>query len=350
MKEIRNVIELYDRFRASQTPCALATVVSIEGSSYRRIGARLIVGADGRYTGGISGGCLEGDALRRAQEAIRADRPVKRVYDTLNGEDREIGIGLGCNGRIEVLFVPLDFTDGENQIEVLRRVATTRDPRLLMQVVEAPEGESVDGRLTELPLYSVSLPLGRSTVKAIKDREGRRWQRLYELVRPELHLIVVGDNYDILPMATAAAQLGWRCSVIGLRRKFSKDLARVAHGLYDYAEADKLRVDRYTAVACMSHDLARDKAMVRHFLPQRPSYLGLLGPRKRALRMDEELRQESDLQLLDYPNLYTPIGLDIGAETPEEISACVVAEIISVFRERPGRSLKDKPGTIHLRN
>ena len=350
MKEIRNVIKLYDSFREEGTPCALATVVAIAGSSYRRIGARLIVGADGRYTGGISGGCLEGDALRRARQAIQNGAPSTRIYDTLNGEDREIGIGLGCNGRIEVLFVPLDFEDADNQIEVLRGLADTRHPRLLVQVIEAPQGEVVDGRLTEVPLYSVDLPLGRSTVKAQQDESGRTWKRLYELIRPELHLILVGDNYDILPMATAAAQLGWRCSVIGLRRKFSRELAQVTAALYDYAEAKSVRIDRYTAVACMSHDLERDKEMVRHFLPQSPAYLGLLGPRKRALRMDEELRAESDLHLLDFPNLFTPIGLDIGAETPEEISACVVAEIISVFRERPGSSLKDKSGTIHLRN
>ena len=350
MQEIRKVIALYDSFKSSATPCALATVVAIEGSSYRRIGARLIVGADGRYTGGISGGCLEGDALRRAQEAIHRGAPSKRIYDTLEGEDREIGIGLGCNGRIEVLFNPLDFTDPANQIETLRGVVETRTPRLLTQVVSAPAGERIDGTLSEVPLYSVDLPLGRSTVKRQVDAEGRTWQRLYELLRPELHLIVVGDNYDIPPMATAARQLGWRCSVIGLRRKFTRELAEAAHQLYDYSEADKLTVDRYTAVACMSHDLERDKQMVRHFLPQSPSYLGLLGPRKRAVRMDAELRTESGLALLDFPNLYTPIGLDIGAETPEEIGACVVAEIISVFRERPGQSLKDKPGTIHLRN
>ncbi|PPK86241.1 xanthine/CO dehydrogenase XdhC/CoxF family maturation factor [Neolewinella xylanilytica] len=350
MKEIRNVIELYDSLRDSGTPCALATVVSIEGSSYRRIGARLIVGADGRYTGGISGGCLEGDALRRAQKAIHRGSPSRQVYDTLDGEDREIGIGLGCNGRIEVHFVPLDFTDPHNQVEVLRSVVHTREPRLLSQLVAVPDGEALTGELMEVPRYRVDLPLDRSTVMVERDARGRTWHRLYELIRPELHLIIVGDNYDIPPMATAARQLGWRCSVVGLRRKFSKAMAQAADRLYDYAEASELRVDRYTAVACMSHDLERDKEMVRLFLPQNPPYLGLLGPNKRAKRMDDELRAECGIQLLDFPNLYTPIGLDIGAETPEEIGACVVAEIISVFRERPGKSLKEKSGTIHLRN
>ncbi len=350
MKEIRNIIDLYDCFRETGTACSLATVVSVEGSSYRRIGARLLVGVDGQYTGGISGGCLEGDALRRAQQAIHRGSPSKRIYDTLDGEDREIGIGLGCNGRIEVLFTPLDFDDAQNQVEVLRERIDTRAPRLLVQVVTVPTGEALTGALREVPLDSVRLPQGRSVVRQFQDGQGRTYAQLFELLRPELHFIVVGDNYDMLPLVTTVSHLGWKTSVIGLRRKFSAQLAALAHGLYDYSEVGKLVVDAYTAVACMSHDFARDKEMVRYFLPQSPVYLGLLGPRKRTLKMDGELRQEGVLRLLDFPGLYSPIGLDIGAETPEEITVSVVAEIVSVFREREGTSLRERVGTIHLRN
>ena len=349
MKEIRNIIGLYDQLREQEVACALATVVRIEGSSYRRIGARLLVGADGRYTGGISGGCLEGDALRRARQAILAGQPSRRVYDTLEGEDREIGIGLGCNGRIEVLFVPLDFTEAENQVEVLRSLIDTRRPRLLVQTVEVPPGEQLDGKLREVPLATAALPKGRSEVRNFVDAQGRRSARLFELVRPELRLIVVGDNYDVLPMVGTAHYLGWRIEVVGLKRKFTTALAALADRLYDYTEAARLRVDEYTAVACMSHDFVRDRQLVEQLLPQQPAYLGLLGPRKRTMKMDLELRQETDLKLLDYSNLYSPIGLDIGAETPEEIAAAVVAEVIAVFRQREGRSLRQRVGTIHGR-
>ncbi|WP_116124643.1 XdhC family protein [Lewinella sp. IMCC34183] len=349
MKEIRNIIALYDQLREQSTPSALATVVSVEGSSYRRIGARLLVGADGRYTGGISGGCLEGDALRRAQRAIHQDQPSKRIYDTLDGDDREIGIGLGCNGRIEVLFIPLDYADPDNQAEILRARTDTRVPRILVQTVTAPPGEALTGRLREIPAESVELPHGRSTVVDYTDDAGRTWQRLYERLRPELHLIVVGDNYDILPLATTVRYLGWRCSVIGTRRKFTAELSATVERLYDYSQAASLPIDDYTAVACMSHDFHRDKEMVQVFLPQSPRYLGLLGPRKRTRKMDAELLEESNVRLLAYPHLYSPIGLDIGAETPEEISVAVVTEIISVFRDRSGTLLRDREGTIHAR-
>ncbi len=349
MKEIRNIITLYDQLHGQATPCALATVVAVEGSSYRRIGARLLVGADGRYTGGISGGCLEGDALRRAQQAIHQHRPSKRIYDTLDGEDREIGIGLGCNGRIEVLFVPLDYADPDNQVEVLRARKDIREPVILRQTVTAPAGERLDGRLREVPPDEVALRYGRSTVVDHTDQAGRTWQHLYERLRPELHLIVVGDNYDILPLVTTVRHLGWRTSVIGTRRKFNSELGAAADALYDYSQAATLSLDDYTGIACMSHDFYRDKQMVELFLPRGPRYLGLLGPRKRTTKMDGELRTESGLDLLGYDRLHSPIGLDIGAETPEEISVSVVAEIISVFRERTGSPLRDRAGTIHAR-
>lgn len=348
MKEIENIVELYDRLCNESVACALATVVRIEGSSYRRIGARLLVAVDGRYTGGISGGCLEGDALRRAQQSIYAGTPSKRVYDTLEGEDREIGIGLGCNGRIEVLFVPIDYTDQANQVEVLRRQIGRRLPILLAQTVTVPVTERIPAVIEELPLDAIDLPGGRSQVLPF-TRDARKYERLYELLRPAIHLVLVGNNYDILPTVITGLQLGWQISVVGSKRKFTAELAAAAHHLYDYAEATEVPVDDYTAVACMSHDFIRDRQMVEVFLPQSPAYLGLLGPRERADKLHQELLDTTSLNLLDYPRLYTPIGLDIGAETPEEIATAVVAEIISVFRRRDGLSLKYKDGTIHAR-
>lgn len=340
MKEIRNIVDLYDRLRADGTACALATLVSVEGSAYRRIGARLLVAADGRYTGGISGGCLEGDALRRAQQAIYNCRPSKRTYDTLAGEDREIGVGLGCNGRIDVLFVPLNYADPANQVELLRARMNTRRPILLRQVIS--EGE-LTGQINEIAANDSFPAHGRST---LVDESGE--EILYEVLKPELHLIVVGDNYDILPIVTSAHHLGWRITVIGTRRKFTPAVADTADRILDYEQVKQLSIDEWCAVACMSHDYLRDIEMVRHFLPLSPAYLGILGPRKRSKKMHVELLDDG-LDLLGYTRLHTPIGLNIGAETPEEIAAAVVAEVISVFRGRDGLPLRSKPGTIHDR-
>src|SRR5581483_1756763 len=107
MKEIRTIIAAWRSLDLTRTKAALATVVRVEGSSYRRAGARMLVLDNGTYLGGISGGCLEGDALRRAQKGIALQRPSVITYDTTQDDDYQVGVGLGCQGIIDVLFTPL---------------------------------------------------------------------------------------------------------------------------------------------------------------------------------------------------------------------------------------------------
>ena len=362
MKEIRQIINLYDQLKADEVASALAVVVEVEQSSYRRVGARLLVGADGRFVGGISGGCLEGDALRRARTAILAGQPSFHVYDTLDGEDEVIGIGLGCNGRIKILFQPLKFGDPANEVELLRKVVPTRTPVLFARLLEgksggippnqlfplnglAPLAKYLGVKLAALTLQANEyLGGGRSKVAKISNARGRVPAVLFEIVQPEIHLVLTGTNYDIPPTLRTANNLGWRTTLIGPRRKFTHEMEALADQLLDYSEANRLQPDEATAIALMSHDYDWDRRMVQQFLPLSPAYLGMLGPRKRVESMAQEL---PELELLAYPNLYSPVGLDIGAETPEEIAASLIAEVIMVFRGRNGGPLRNRTGAIH---
>ena len=149
MKEIRNIISLYDSLDHSIERVALAAVVNVEASSYRRIGARMLVLSNGLWIGGISGGCLEGDALKRSQAAIFKNKPSRVVYDTMEDDKNQIGVGLGCNGRIEVLFTPIDPTDKENDIEQMRKMINMDQPVVLLKVIDGEPkllGQSVFGR------------------------------------------------------------------------------------------------------------------------------------------------------------------------------------------------------------
>ena len=367
MKEIYRIITLYDQLKASATPAALAVVVNVNQSSYRRIGARLLVAADGRYVGGISGGCLEGDALRRAKTAISANRPAVHVYDTLDGEDAVIGIGLGCEGRIDVLFIPLDYADEHNEVETLRGLTETRVPVLLVRRLDDGGDGRWDTRLYQkdqlnflsnltgrAPVEFTELSRqilrdGRSRATTIRGERGYPYSVLFEVLHPQIHLVLTGVNYDIPPTLTAARHLGWRTTVIGPQRKFSREITRLADRMLDYADAHLAVPDTATAVVLMSHDFDWDRRMVEHFLPLQPAYFGMLGPRKRAVKMDALLREHGDLRLLEYPNLYSPVGLDVGAETPEEIAASLTTEIIAVFRGRNGGMLRERIGSIHVR-
>ncbi len=363
MQEIRQIIQLYDELKAEEVACALAVVVSVEQSSYRRVGARLLVSEDGRYVGGISGGCLEGDALRRARRAILAGKPSTHVYDTVDGEDAVIGIGLGCEGRIEVLFLPLAFTQADNEIETLRQLVTTRTPRLITRLLKAdgppmtmgyqPRTEDQLeelGKALEHPLPEVGrsiLAEGRSKVVEIINGAGRKQVVYFEVLQPNIHLVVTGTNYDIPATLIAARNLGWHTTVVGAQRKFTSQISRLADQILDYSQVDEVSLDAATAVVLMSHDYDWDRKMVQHFLPRQPAYFGMLGPRKRVKKMADSLKEESRLDLLSYPKLYSPVGLDIGAETPPEIAASLIAEIVMAFRGRSGGALRNRRGSIH---
>src|SRR6185295_13527911 len=132
MKEIQSILNAYSQIDFSRTAAALATVVRVEGSSYRRTGARMLVLDNGTYLGGISGGCLEGDALRRAQKAIASDKASLVTYDTTNDDDHQVGVGLGCNGIIDVMFTPLKANDENNPVNILSVLPGTRVPRVVV--------------------------------------------------------------------------------------------------------------------------------------------------------------------------------------------------------------------------
>ena len=338
IKEIQKVLRAYDTFKAEGRPAALALVVGVAGSSYRRIGARLLVADDGRCVGGISGGCLEGDALRRARTAIFAGQPSVRVYDTLEGEDRVIGIGLGCNGRIEVLFQPLDYTK-DNPLERLRRLDFTRD-NLLLHPVTGGEPRPTDFAALEASgALAAVRERGRSAVHPVGDR-----QLLVEYITAPLHLYVAGHNYDLPPLLAQCRLLGWDVTLVGPLKRYQKDQIDQAKAVISDAALGEVAFTPRDAVVLMTHDYHRDLALLPALTTQPPDYLGILGPRKRFRQLLDDL-EYPDLLTADY--LHAPIGLDIGALDPYEITVSVVAEILARRRGRNGGGLRRRSGSIH---
>lgn len=370
MKEIRNIIKTYQQIDWTKEQAALATVVSVEESAYRRIGARMLVQSSGIWIGGISGGCLEGDALKRANVAIFKKEPSIVVYDTMDDDDHQIGVGLGCNGRIEVLFTPIDPTDKNNPIERLKTIQQKRTPSIFYQVIGLEDKDiqkmglfaSEDNLATFVNTLTISKDLllekttlvhqrRKSKVFDFKTASGVSISILIEFLRPELKLIIVGDNYDVNAFAGIANELGWEINIVGLQRKLDKSIFSLSKQILAYEQANDLVVDEYTAVVLMSHDYKWDMQMLQLFLKQNPPYMGMLGPKKRMIKMQNELEQQQDLidlEKLDF--FFGPIGLDIGAESPEEIALSIAAEIIAHFRNRTGSFLKLRLGTIHERS
>ena len=366
MRELTQIAELYRTLQAEAVPCALATVVAIEGSSYRRIGARLLVATDGRYAGGISGGCLEGDAKKRAKRAILAGRPTIQVYDTLEGEDAVIGVGLGCNGRIDVLFSPLPLTAGpENPLTLLTDLAASGDGATLVQVIGGAGWENHAGRLypfSELDRLVAATNLSSETLDEIErlannrsrvlegmTRRGASVRLLIEHLRPRPNLTVVGYNYDVYPLLQLLQLQGWSYDLVGPLRHYTPAVVRAARRHVEYGDVAKLRLGPADNVALMTHDYATDLRLLPEILAAEVGYLGLLGPRKRTAKLTDDLLASTGVSLANYPNLHAPIGLDIGAETPGEIALAIVSEVTACRRERSGGFLRDGRGPIHQR-
>ncbi len=360
MKEIRAIIKQYDSIDHSKEKVALASVVQVEASAYRRIGARMLVQSSGVWTGGISGGCLEGDALRRSQKAIFENKVSTVVYDTMEDDSHQIGVGLGCNGRIEVLLTPIDVNDPNNEIETLRQIKDDSEPNLILKIVEHPEeallgkmhlvkndeslvkidGVEHDDMLTKLTEVS-----SRRKAKLYSFGEKEEIKILFEFLRPETHLVIAGDNYDIYAMLGFAKQLGWRTTVLGKAKKLTKQVYQDAKQVLDFADVDKVVINDYTAIILMSHDYKHDLALLEKLVDSKAAYLGILGPKKRFEKLQGDI--ETDMSELHF--IHSPTGLEIGAESPEEIALSICAEIVAKMRNKKGGYLHLKQEPIHGR-
>jgi len=365
LKEIRKILETYDGADHTVEKFALAVVVNVEESSYRRIGARMLVSSNGQWMGGISGGCLEGDALRRSQQAIYNNQASRVVYDTMEDDSSQIGVGLGCNGRLEVLFLPIDRNDENNPIEQLRKVNEMNAPAIMLITIDSVKTRSwlgashlvvedlndlsfcrLDG--SELSTAIVDTRIKRRPqIIQINNEEKEELKVLVEFIRPETRLVIVGDNYDVLAMTGIAQELGWEIYIVGRKKKMSKTLYSIAKAVFEYEEMDQVPIDEYTAVILMSHDYNWDKTLLPRILDQKPPYVGMLGPKKRLVKMKGDLDMD---ELDDIQFFHSPVGLDIGAESPEEIALSIAAEVIATFRNRKGSPLKLRDGTIHIRD
>lgn len=365
LKEIRNIIKRYDATDHATEKLALASVVNVEESSYRRIGARMLVSSNGQWIGGISGGCLEGDALKRSQKAIFKNQSSRVIYDTMEDDKNQIGVGLGCNGRLEVLFTPIDKDDPNNVVEQLRTITESNLPTILLKAIEVEGDQNLLGQsqvanqdLADLDFCGLDSETLLARIKetrisrrpqivSLKNNTGEQLKILVEFIRPETKLIIIGDNYDVSALVGIVTELGWEVHIVGRRKKITKETFAKAKKVYEYEEFNQVPIDEYTGVILMSHDYNWDKTLLPAVIDQNPPYIGMLGPRKRMVKMKKELGLE-ELDALS--NFHSPVGLDIGAESPEEIALSIASEIVASLRNKVGGSLREKPGTIHERN
>ncbi len=373
MKEIRNIISLYNSLDPIKTRSALATVVRADGSSYRRTGARMLVMDDGVWSGGISGGCLEGDALKRAKLAISNEAPSIVTYDTTEDDKYQIGVGLGCQGIIDVLFTPLDKEDQYNPLEILSQcLLENRETHILLSVIRTNSSLHIPflGKMIryrneiDLNLFiditleagiknkiDLQIEKGKSAPHRFTLADGSSVEIFIEILHPEIHVVMIGHQYDILPLVNLVNQLGWRSTIVAKPQKILPKLHKLANEIIAPENFESLSIDQHTAILLMSHDFKTDKYNLPGVLKTNARFIGLLGPRKRADRILDELVNEGIAFSEDsLSKIHAPVGLDIGALTPEEIALSIAAEIRAAFSKRKGTALKWRVGPIHDRD
>lgn len=365
MKELNDIIRAYDKAVSQNKQTALATVVKVEGSSYRRPGARMLVTDDGEITGAISGGCLEGDALRKALFAMNSKQNKLVIYDTTDDDDLNLGIQLGCNGIVYILFEPIDSRHENNQLSLLKKITQQRKDAVLITVFNedqnAPQAgtccfinederyglhEDVEDIITDSHL---AFEQRNSVVKRFADLSV-----LYQFIPPALQMVIAGAGNDAQPLVEMGALLNWNIYVVDGRathatqRRFIK-----AHKVIVAKPAEVLRyiqTDAQTAFVLMTHNYNYDLALLEQLIMRKCAYIGVLGPQQKLHRMLGELHKRNLFvtgEQLD--KIHGPAGLDIGAETAEEIAVSIIAEIKAVLSKRQGEPLRKRKREIHER-
>lgn len=368
MKEIKQITEAYQNIDFSKTQAALATVVRVEGSSYRRTGARMLVLESGEWIGGISGGCLEGDALKKARLAMSQNKATLITYDTTDDDPYQIGVGLGCNGIIDVLITPLDPQNPNNAVRQLQSCIDQRTPNLVVTVTGISKAhESIalgnvfrfdnEAHFTEIfplsqlnesliPAIKEALDTTKSISKEYTLEDGTKLTLFLEVIPPAIQLYVFGSNYDVYPMVRVAKELGWRVISVCNPAKMHASLSEMADAVVP--KDHQPEIDDFTAAISMCHDYETDYRNLQMLLETNIKYIGLLGPKKRTIKMYDRMNEEgSRLTAEQEERIYSPVGLDIGAATPEEIALSVCAEIRAFFSGRDGNRLKFRPKPIY---
>jgi xanthine dehydrogenase accessory factor len=370
MKEQKAIVDAYSKIDFTKKKAVLATVVKVRGSSYRSPGARMLITDDGTWVGSISGGCLEGDALRKARQVMVEKKAITVTYDTSEESNQNLGIGLGCNGVIDVLLEPLESHDEANPVLLFQKLIALNEPVVMATVFTGPSaGKKIllnhqDQIINATVESSLLLTIRTELFKLFETKKseartfthaGETFDVFLELIQPSISLIIFGGGFDARPVSQLAKSLGWNVNVTDecvahIAPVFFPTADKLSLCQRDFIDRD-FNITPFTACVLMSHNYEYDRDVLKKIIKSEAPYIGILGPRKRFDKMIAEFeRQGVQLTNEDLHRIHSPIGLDIGAETPDEIAISIVSEIQGKFSNRSGGFLKYRDAPIHQRD
>lgn len=331
---VNDLLAIVRHITATPAPAGvLATLVSVAGSSYRRPGARLLLTPDGQRLGSISGGCLEADVLARAARIASSGQPDLVTYDTTAENDLVWGVGLGCHGVVQVFIEKLPPAPA--WAATLAANLRTHHPTPLAVVWRAPDASLLGTRLAQ---DTADLPPASKI--------------FLNQVPPPVRLVIFGAGDDAQPLARLAKELGWHVTLADPRRDFATAARFPLADAIIVAPSPELvarcEVPPNALAVVMTHHYVHDVPILQDLLARDLPYVGLLGPKKRAERILADLAAGGHAPTpAQRSRLHAPVGLDLGAETPEEVALSIVAEMRAALAARDARPLKERARPIH---
>lgn len=331
--ELKKIFQEYGNLRARGLKTVLASVVALDGSSYRRPGVRMLICEDGTMVGAVSGGCVEKEVLFQAASVFKSGIPKMMTYD---GRFR-----LGCEGILYILIEP--FQPNQSLLEDFDQAIKSRTPFKITSYYVKEYGEHANIGSTFL-FGEKPIPLG-----AEPDSSERSTYE--QTLKPCYKLAIVGGEHDAVKLSKIALEMGWEVSVSVVPAE-GKTIA-------DFPGIDELwnvephdlpveKIDDQTALVLMTHSYVKDLKYLHAVKACKPMYFGLLGPSKRREKLfNEYIDLYPDEDYAFFESIHGPAGINIGAEAPEEIAIAILSEILAVIRKQEPIMLKDKKEGIH---
>jgi xanthine dehydrogenase accessory factor len=369
MKELNEIIKAYDKAILQNKLVALVSVVRVDGSSYRRPGARMLVADDGMITGAISGGCLEGDALQKALFAMATGENKLISYDSTGEDDIQFGLHLGCNGVVHILFEPIKKDDPKNPVELLRLISNADEGAVLVTLFSKKKIQPGTRLLylknnvhSNLPEHQQRLLTEQVKIAWAKkqstflgaDIEQTTCTAFIEYIDRPVSIVIAGAGNDVQPLVAIAAMLGWSVTVVDGRFHYAlperfPGASKVLFSRHNDI-LSQINTDSQTVFLLMSHNYNYDLGFLKQIVMQEFGYIGLLGPAQKRDRILSDLQDQGvHLNEEQLSKIHGPTGLDIGAENSTEIALSITAEIKAFLSGRTGSPLKQKKEAIHNR-
>jgi xanthine dehydrogenase accessory factor len=356
-RETQRILQVLRDVGAAGGRAAIATVVRVKGSAYRREGARIVIREDGTHECLLSGGCLEPAVAAAAADVIRTGDATIVSYDL--EEDSVLGLGIGCSGEVDIRIERVeDDVVTREWLAALRReeaaVLVTPLSGATGRLLVRDDGTTLGG-LSDRAAEARAIAAARERSRESPGRSGAerldQVEVFYEISEPPPSLTIFGAGLDAVPLARLGVELGFRVTVVDVREAYLTGerfpgVTLVSAHSSEFAQRVPVSSSGYVVV--MNHHLERDQESLRYALEAGAQYVGVLGPRTRYQKLLKALREEGRLPIGSaLERVRSPVGLALGAETPDEIAVSIVGEILATRRGFEGGFLDGRIDSLH---